>query len=251
MSALAATLWLRRADRVGGGTQLEGRPSISNAGQLIIGARLRLVSVPVQSHLVVARGGELVIGDDVAIGHGAAIAAHARIRIGPGTRIGPFVSISDTDFHVAGQRDAEPQKTPVDIGRDVRIGSRVTILRGAVIGDGARVLAGSVVSGDVAPGSTVGGVPARPTGIADVAVDLAVPDGVAATVALALGLEAPPALSTALADIEGWDSLGALRLLLGLEERFGVTLDDRGVPKARRVSDLVTIVEAVLAARHA
>lgn len=243
---LRAAFWLRRCDRLGAGAALDGRPWIENRGRLVVGERLRLASVPVQSHLVVAPGGELEIGDDVTIGHGAAVAAHARIRIGAGSRIGPFVSIADTDFHVAGQREARPESSPISLGRQVRLGSRVTVLRGAVVGDGARVLAGSVVSGEVPAGATVGGVPARPVGPGQqpAADDPAaeVPRVVAETLALA----APPSPEQGPNDLAGWDSLGALRLLLALEERFGVTLDEAAVPRVRRVGDLVALVQAAL-----
>jgi acetyltransferase-like isoleucine patch superfamily enzyme/acyl carrier protein len=243
--------WMRGCDAVGPGAVIQGRPWIDNRGRLTIGAQLRLASVPVQSHLVVAPGATLEIGDDVAIGHGAAVTAHAAIRIGPGARLGPFVSIADTDFHVAGQRDAKPESTPIVIGRGARLGSRVTVLRGSVIGDGARVLAGSVVSGEVPAGATVGGVPARPLGHgpAGPSDDPAwqVPQVVAETLALA----APPAPELGPADLPGWDSLGSLRLLLALEERFGLTLDEAGVAKAQRVADLVRLVEEAQARRDA
>jgi acetyltransferase-like isoleucine patch superfamily enzyme len=52
----------------------------------------------------------------------------------------------------------------VVIGRDVVIGASCTILPGVVIGDGAVVSAHSLVNRDVAAGSFVGGVPARPLG---------------------------------------------------------------------------------------
>jgi acetyltransferase-like isoleucine patch superfamily enzyme len=51
---------------------------------------------------------------------------------------------------------------PVVVGRDVVIGASCTILPGVVIGDGAVVAAHSLVNKDVAPGTRVGGVPARP-----------------------------------------------------------------------------------------
>lgn len=47
------------------------------------------------------------------------------------------------------------------IGRDCYLGPRALILPGAEIGDGAVVGAGAVVSGAVAPGTMVGGNPAR------------------------------------------------------------------------------------------
>ncbi|WP_375382403.1 hypothetical protein [uncultured Sphingomonas sp.] len=50
----------------------------------------------------------------------------------------------------------------VTIGHDVWIGRHVRIARGVTIGHGAVVAAGAVVTRDVAPYTTVGGVPARP-----------------------------------------------------------------------------------------
>lgn len=47
------------------------------------------------------------------------------------------------------------------IGNDVWIGERVFLVGGTVIGDGAVVLAGAVVTKDVPPFAVVGGVPAK------------------------------------------------------------------------------------------
>ena len=52
-------------------------------------------------------------------------------------------------------------KKPVNIGENVWIGSRVTILPGVNIGEGAVVGAGSVVTGNVPKGAVVGGNPAK------------------------------------------------------------------------------------------
>ena len=49
----------------------------------------------------------------------------------------------------------------VEIGNDVWIGARATILNGCKIGDGAIVAAGAVVTKDVPPYCIVGGVPAK------------------------------------------------------------------------------------------
>ena len=54
------------------------------------------------------------------------------------------------------------QDNPLKIGHDVWIADRVTILPGCkVIGNGAVIAAGSIVSRDVPPYAIVGGVPAR------------------------------------------------------------------------------------------
>lgn len=50
----------------------------------------------------------------------------------------------------------------VQIGNDVWIGARATLLGGITIGDGAIIAAGAVVTKDVEPYTIVGGVPAKP-----------------------------------------------------------------------------------------
>jgi acetyltransferase-like isoleucine patch superfamily enzyme len=66
--------------------------------------------------------------------------------------------------------DGSPQ-TAVDwqarrtyVGRRASIGSNATILCALVIGEGAMVAAGAVVTGDVPPFALVAGVPARALG---------------------------------------------------------------------------------------
>lgn len=53
------------------------------------------------------------------------------------------------------------RKGPIIIGNDVWIGTRVIILAGVKIGDGAVIGAGSVVTHDVPPYAIVAGAPAR------------------------------------------------------------------------------------------
>ena len=53
------------------------------------------------------------------------------------------------------------RKISIEIGNDVWIGTRATILEGVTIGDGAVVAAGAVVTKDVPPYAIVGGVPAK------------------------------------------------------------------------------------------
>ena len=60
--------------------------------------------------------------------------------------------ILDHDFHKVGDRNSPGVVAPVQIGRGVTIGARVTMLRGARIGDGARVMSGSTISGVIASG---------------------------------------------------------------------------------------------------
>jgi acetyltransferase-like isoleucine patch superfamily enzyme len=235
---------LRSCNEVGSGATLEGTPTIANRGRMSIGRRFLFSAVPAPSHMVTSPEGTLQIGDDVAIGHGAAIAAFAHVTIRSGTRIAPFVIIMDTDFHVAGDRSGRPQSEPIVIGAEVRIGSHVTVLRGSEIGDGAVVAAGSVVAGKVRSGAMVSGVPAReaaPEGPGHATVPLVVQQS--------LGLAEIPSLDHGPAEIRTWDSLGALRLLLALEEAFGVTLSEDEVLRVKTVGDLAAVVDRAVARR--
>lgn len=58
------------------------------------------------------------------------------------------------------KQDVYPYKK-VTVGNDVWIGSRVMVVGGVTIGDGAVLAAGAVVTRDVPPYAVVGGVPAK------------------------------------------------------------------------------------------
>ena len=151
---------------VGRGTIIAGLPTVINDGVIQIGDECLISSRPIQSHFVTMPGAVITIGGGVLISYGAAISAMRAITIGDDTRIGPFCVILDIDYHRTGDRDSHGGAAPVQIGRHVTIGARVTVLRGARIGDGAKVMSGSTVSGIVASGAVVAGVPARVTGTA-------------------------------------------------------------------------------------
>jgi maltose O-acetyltransferase len=105
------------------------------------------------------------IEDGVWINNNAVIIAERSIvRIGANTLIGTEFTVYDSDFH-----DLHPQRrlagthecAPVNIGKNVFIGSRVTVLKGVTIGDNAVIAAGSLVTKDVPKSHVVGGVPAK------------------------------------------------------------------------------------------
>lgn len=235
--------WLRLATHVGHGVRLEGRPYVANTGQITIGDDFFLSSQPVQSHIVATSGALIDIGDHVRISYGAAISAQRLIRIGRGTSIGPFVVIMDSDFHRPGNRELAGEIAPVHIGADVAIGDRVTILRGADIGDGARVRSGSMVSGTVAKGQTVGGVPARVLSDSPRESELDIPQ----LVQIVLGLASRPDPAAGPGEIPEWDSLGTLRLLLAIEETYGISVREKDVQSARTVAALAAVVDDALA----
>jgi len=247
--------WLRACERVGHDPRLLGRPTVSPlGGRIRIGDRFRLASRPVTSHLTTGPAGELEIGHDVSIAHGAAIAAFQRIEIGHGTRIGPFVIIMDTNFHgAAGDQSVQHDCRPVVIGDGCRIGSRVTITRGASVGHGAEILAGSVVSSAIPPGVCAGGGRARIVGRAGDAASRW--DGAAAAlpelVLQAFNLETPPDLDGDPSSVRyRSDNAGVLRLLAAIEHLFGVALDATAVTGAHRFSDIAAAVERARSARQ-
>lgn len=85
------------------------------------------------------------------------------IEVGAGCQIGTYVQILTADHprDPALRRRGLENGRPVRIGRNVWIGSGAIILPGVSIGDDAIVGAGSVVTRDVTPGTTVAGNPAR------------------------------------------------------------------------------------------
>lgn len=221
--------WLRGCASVGFDVQLHGRPSIhpEGGGRILIGDRCTIASQPVVTHLVAGAGAVLDIGADVSIGHGGAIAAYDRVEIGAGTTIGPFVIVMDTNFHGnTGDQSVQHDCRPVVIGAHCQIGARVTITRGATIGDSTRVLAGSVVSSAIPAGVCAGGARARvlgPVGDVDLGWDSA-----AAVLPLllmdCLEFDAPVDLSVATADLPGWSERAAECLIRCIAARFGVHL---------------------------
>ncbi|MGI8773569.1 MAG: CatB-related O-acetyltransferase [Actinomycetota bacterium] len=100
-----------------------------------------------------------------------------------GVRIGSFCAIADDVLFIVGREhhsdwittypirnylmrredrsDGPFDKGDINVGSDVWIGYRATILSGVSIGNGAVVAAGSVVTKDVSPYTIVGGNPAR------------------------------------------------------------------------------------------
>lgn len=68
--------------------------------------------------------------------------------------------VKQSKFEDFNYLDSE-KRISVEIGNDVWIGARATILEGITIGDGAVVAAGAIVTKDVPPYAIVGGVPAK------------------------------------------------------------------------------------------
>lgn len=105
------------------------------------------------------------IGDHAQINNDVFIKSEGPgIRIGAHALLGSEVTIYDSDFHEldpARRRGGSPRMAPVELGENVFVGDRVTILKGARIGTDSVIGAGSVVTGEIPPGVIAAGNPAR------------------------------------------------------------------------------------------
>jgi acetyltransferase-like isoleucine patch superfamily enzyme len=104
--------------------------------------------------------GRVTIGDHSIIGYDAFLDGRYSLTIGCNVNIGGEVAIF-TAQHDPDSTDFQMVGGPVIIDDYAYIGTRVTVLPGVRIGEGAVVAAGAVVSDDVQPYTVVGGVPAR------------------------------------------------------------------------------------------
>lgn len=105
----------------------------------------------------------LRVGARSSIGNGAVLDARAGITIGDDVNLSTAVHIW-TGQHDPQSEDFAYESAPVVIHDRAWLSTRVTVLPGVTIGEGAIVAAGAVVTHDVAPFTMVGGVPARPIG---------------------------------------------------------------------------------------
>lgn len=87
------------------------------------------------------------------------------IKIGDDVMMANFIVIETTNHNFSDLsrpiREQGVVKLSVEIGNDVWIGDRVTILPGVKIGTGSVLASGSVITKDVEPYSVVAGVPAK------------------------------------------------------------------------------------------
>lgn len=110
----------------------------------------------------------IVIGDGVALRAWATISASSRVEIGSDVVFGAQCTVVDCDHTWrAGAPNVlhNPVVTePISIGAGTWLGDRVTVLRGAHIGERCAIGAHSVVRGDIPDGAIAVGIPAKVVG---------------------------------------------------------------------------------------
>jgi acetyltransferase-like isoleucine patch superfamily enzyme len=120
------------------------------------------------ARLYVGPGATLTLEPGAAIGARSVVNVTVGVTVRAGSQVSWQCQVLDSDFHEI--TDAEgrtrPASAPVVIGEHVLVGTGALVLKGVTLGDGAVVAAGSVVTGDVPPGTVVAGNPARPIGTA-------------------------------------------------------------------------------------
>lgn len=135
--------------------------TVEGQGRLEIGSR---VSVNEHCHLVCS--GALRLGMDVGINNHTVIHCHGDAVIGADTMIGAYTFITDSghrtdDLETPMRLQGNMPPTPLVIGEDVWIGTKVTITRGVAIGKKAIIGANAVVTCDIGAYEVWGGIPAR------------------------------------------------------------------------------------------
>jgi len=125
-------------------TNVRPSASLANSKNIFFGE-----NVHVQRHVYIWAGknSKIIIGDNTIIGPGSFITSDNH-----GTKRGQLI------------REQPGDERDIKIGSDVWLGAYSIVLPGVIIGEGAVIAAGSVVTKDVAPFTIVAGVPAKEIG---------------------------------------------------------------------------------------
>lgn len=152
--------------------KVEIKNSLSLGGNSIsFGARPSMLRLDENARLVVNGSAKFCYGADIIlfpnscfeigksfINSDCKIRCHKSIRIGDGCVISHDFTVMDSDAHYL---NGDNHTAPVVIEDRVWIGTRVTVLSGVTVGEGAIIAANSLVINDILPHTLVGGSPAR------------------------------------------------------------------------------------------
>jgi acetyltransferase-like isoleucine patch superfamily enzyme len=154
------------------------RGNVVTEGFVFLGRKVELHARPGYGRIVLGRWvhignrcairaheGTIRIGDKVVFGTDITVNGYLDIEVGAATLIADWVYVCDFD-HVTTDltrpiKDQGIVKSPVRIGPDCWLGTKVTVTRGVRIGRGSVVAANAVATRDVPEYAIVGGVPAR------------------------------------------------------------------------------------------
>jgi acyl carrier protein/acetyltransferase-like isoleucine patch superfamily enzyme len=230
---------LREATRVGDDVRVFGWPRVANEGELVIGGGVALVSSPSPVELLVAAGGSLIIGDAALIESGVAIRARGRIRIGSGARIGAGCIVDDDG----------PGTNEISVADGAWIEDGVVLLAGA------HVAAGSILERRVISSAPPGLLPASsrssppPYSGEDGAMALDVDRRMRAVLARLIIGAGNVHRNASLTELKGWDSLAALRVLVGFEKEFGVVLPHQLFGQEPTIESITPVILASITKR--
>lgn len=144
----------RRA-RLGRGCRVHVAPG----GELVLGPGTIADNVVIE---VAANGRVMLTGKY--IGPSCVVVGRTLIVVEAGVMIAEMSVLRDSDHlrdDAGAISDTGYASSPVQVGRDAWLGSKVTVLKGVTIGAGATVGAGAVVTRSVPAGATALGIPAR------------------------------------------------------------------------------------------
>lgn len=148
------------------GVELRGQVRIEKGClfELGRGATLRIHDCHIGHNVRISiLAGASIVIEGFQIGPYCYLVSRDSIFVGPGTGLGEMTIVRDANHDPAFPlRDMKFVASPVHIGENVWVGARTTILSGVTIGDNSTIGAGAVVTSDVGPSQTVGGIPARP-----------------------------------------------------------------------------------------
>lgn len=151
-------LWIGiSSNKVGLDYNAKERPRIGKVAYLETGHNVRIARA---SKMFI--NAFLKIGDNTYIQPNANIVANSGIEIGQNCAISWNCQIIDDDMHTLNSKiNCKNNSAPITIGNNIWIGMNSSILKGVIIGDGAVIAAGSIVTKNVPAGCLVGGVPAK------------------------------------------------------------------------------------------
>jgi acetyltransferase-like isoleucine patch superfamily enzyme len=136
---------------------------LSSALQMFKNSRLIIHGSVNAAHgvtITINENATLELGNNIWINSSSNLICYDHIKIGDDSIISWDVEIRDSDIHNL-LREGFVLSEPIDIGSNVWIGSRATILKGVKIGSGSIIATGAVVTRDVPEKCLVAGVPGR------------------------------------------------------------------------------------------